>query len=77
MLMMVELATLVRLSGFASIVFATKTPALLLLVYAVLAATFVGGLILIGRGAVIEQPAWFVNFVSAMQARFARPAVSG
>jgi lipopolysaccharide export system permease protein len=75
MLLMVEMATLVRLSGFASIVFATKTPALLFLIYAVLAATFIVGLTLIGRGAIVEQPAWFVNGISALQARFARPAV--
>ncbi|MGD9844556.1 MAG: LPS export ABC transporter permease LptF [Variibacter sp.] len=74
-LLMVEMAALVRLGGFASIVFATKTPALLSLVYILLAATFGGGLILIGRGAILEQPAWFVNGINALQARYARPAV--
>jgi lipopolysaccharide export system permease protein len=74
-LLMVEMAALVRLGGFASIVFATKTPALLGLVYVLLAATFGIGLILIGRGAIVEQPAWFVNGINALQARYARPAV--
>jgi lipopolysaccharide export system permease protein len=74
-LLMVEMAALVRLGGFASIVFATKTPALLGLVYVLLAATFGIGLILIGRGAIVEQPAWFVNGINALQARYSRAAV--
>ncbi|MGE0751163.1 MAG: LPS export ABC transporter permease LptF [Variibacter sp.] len=74
MLLMVEMATLVRVIGFAAIVFGTKTPSILLLIYVVLAATFIGGLILIGRGTIVEQPRWFVDGIAALQARFARPA---
>jgi lipopolysaccharide export system permease protein len=73
-LLRVAMATLVRVVGFAAIVFGTKTPSILLLIYVVLAATFIGGLILIGRGTIVEQPRWFVDGIAALQARFARPA---
>jgi lipopolysaccharide export system permease protein len=75
MFMAVSLVALLRLVGFAGAVFGAKYPAALLVLYLSLAVTFAAGLMLIARGTIIEPPAWAVQALNALQARFARPAV--
>jgi lipopolysaccharide export system permease protein len=73
MFMAISVVALLRLSGFASAVFGAKTPAALLLLYFGLAIAFAAALLLIARGTIVEPPAWAVNALNAVQARFARP----
>jgi lipopolysaccharide export system permease protein len=74
MFMAISVVALLRLTGFASAVFGAKTPAALLLLYLGLAGAFALALVLIMRGTIVEPPAWAVNGLNALQARFARPA---
>ncbi len=71
MLLAIEMVALVRLTGFAAIVFATKMPALLVLIYVMLGAAFGIGLFLISRAAIVEQPQWLISGLAALQARIA------
>lgn len=72
MLMAVVTVTGIRLVGFASVVFASKTPNAIALLYVTLGATFVGGLLMISRGTIIEPPAVVLNLISALQERLER-----
>jgi lipopolysaccharide export system permease protein len=63
---------LLRLAGFVSIVAGARTAAMLSIQYAALAFVFVFGCIAIGRGMLIEPPAWFTNFVARTTERIQR-----
>jgi len=71
MLMALVLATAVRLIGFATIVFASRTPEALVLLYITLGTTLIGGVVLISRATIIEPPAFLLNVLGALQERFA------
>lgn len=81
MLMTITIIATVRLTGFASIVFAAKTPSAVILLYAALAGATLAGLVMISRGTIIEPPAFLLNFAGAIRARLARrttvPAAEG
>ena len=68
----VVVVTLVRFSGFASMVFGIKFPPALALQYVVLFGVLGLGLSAISRGAIIEPPAFVTNAVAAITERFAR-----
>lgn len=72
MLMTILLVTTVRLIGFASIVFASKSPAALIPLYVTLTIAVAGGVLLISPGTIIEPPAVLLVAVAALQAPFAR-----
>ena len=65
------LVTALRISGFAGIVFGTRTPSAIAFVYLSLAAAFGFGLFLISRGTIVEPPEWAVRSLHALQTRFA------
>ena len=69
MLMAICLVTAVRLTGFTSIVFATRTPGMLALLYAVVISSIVGGVFVISRGTIIEPPKFLLEGIAALQAR--------
>jgi lipopolysaccharide export system permease protein len=74
LLLAIMLVTGLRMTGFAGIVFGTRTPAAIAIVYVGLAAAFGAGLLLISRGTIVEPPEWAVRGLKALQSRFARPA---
>jgi len=61
-----------RMSGFASTVFAVHLPGMVLLTYASLASTFGLGLYAIARGTIIEPPAALTEAVSGLVERVSR-----
>lgn len=66
---------MLRFLGFATTVMAVNSPAIVALNYLVLAAAAGLSIWAIGRGIIIEPPAFISNFVSMLQERFApRPA---
>lgn len=62
----------IRLTGFAAVVFATRTPSAAAALYVLLAAVVLLGLTIISRGAIIEPPAALLNLLSGIQERLAR-----
>jgi lipopolysaccharide export system permease protein len=73
MLLAIGLVTALRLSGFAGVVFGTRTPMAITIVYLGLVIAFGFGLLLISRGTIVEPPEWAVRGLSALQSRFGRP----
>jgi lipopolysaccharide export system permease protein len=67
---------LVRFVGFATTVVAVNTPAIIVLHYLVLAAAAGLSIWAIGRGIIIEPPAFVTNTLSALQERFAPRAAT-
>ena len=65
-------ATLVRFSGFASMVFGIKFPPALAIQYVALFGVFAVGLTAISRGAIIEPPAFVTNAIAMVTERLAR-----
>jgi lipopolysaccharide export system permease protein len=63
-----------RVTGFASTVFGVHIPFAIVFQYIALAAAVGFGLWAIGRGIIIEPPAFVTNAVTALTERFARPA---
>jgi lipopolysaccharide export system permease protein len=74
LMLAIVLVTGLRMTGFAGIVFGTRTPGAIAIVYVGLAAAFGVGLLLISRGTIVEPPEWAVRGLKALQSRFARPA---
>jgi lipopolysaccharide export system permease protein len=70
----IALVTGLRMSGFAGIVFGTRVPFAISIVYLGLFIAFGFGLLLISRGTIVEPPEWAVRGLSALQARFIRAA---
>ena len=70
MALAIILVITLRLSGFAGVVFGTRTPAAIAIVYLGLLAAFGFGLLLISRGTIVEPPEWAVRSLNALQARF-------
>lgn len=70
MLMAVISAGLVRLVGFAGVVFIGKSPLAIIVLYGALILTTAGSIALIARATVIEPPAFLTNALAALQARF-------
>jgi lipopolysaccharide export system permease protein len=64
--------TLLRFTGFASMVFGIKFPPALALQYVALLAVFVAGLSAISRGAIIEPPAFITSAIAKMTERLTR-----
>lgn len=71
MLMAILAVGLVRLVGFAGVVFANKSATAIFPVYAVLVLSAAGSLVMIGRATVVEPPAFLTHMLAALQARFA------
>jgi lipopolysaccharide export system permease protein len=66
-----------RFVGFATTVISVNTPAIIILHYLVLAAAAVLSVWAIGRGIIIEPPAFITNAFTAVQERFApKPATA-
>jgi lipopolysaccharide export system permease protein len=63
---------LLRLTGFVSTVFGATTPWMLSLQYVALAIAFGGGLFVIGRGVIIEPPAFIADWLAALTERVTR-----
>jgi len=63
---------LLRLIGFASTVFGVHIPAALFAPYIAIAFTVAAGLAVIGKGIVIEPPAFLANAISALVERISR-----
>ena len=63
---------LLRLAGFVSTVFGATVPWMLALQYVALALAFGGGLYVIGRGLIIEPPAFINDWLAALSERVAR-----
>ena len=63
---------LLRLIGFASTVFGATMPWMLSLQYVALAIAFGGGLFVIGRGVIMEPPAFITNWLAALTERVTR-----
>ena len=63
---------LLRLTGFVSTVFGATTPWMLSLQYVALAIAFSGGLFVIGRGVIIEPPAFIADWLAALTERVTR-----
>jgi lipopolysaccharide export system permease protein len=61
-----------RLVGFASTVFGTQIPAMLLVQYVAFLLTVGLGLFVISRGVVLEPPAFLTNAINAMTERITR-----
>jgi lipopolysaccharide export system permease protein len=61
-----------RLTGFVSTVFGATTPWMLSLQYVALAIAFSGGLFVIGRGVIIEPPAFIADWLAALTERVTR-----
>jgi lipopolysaccharide export system permease protein len=61
---------LLRMVGFASTAFAVHMPAMIFAQYFALLAAIGFGLFAIGRGVIIEPPAFISNAISAITARF-------
>jgi lipopolysaccharide export system permease protein len=74
LLLAILLVTGLRMTGFAGIVFGTRTPGAIAIVYVGLAAAFGAGFLLISRGTIVEPPEWAVRGLKALQSRFTRPA---
>jgi lipopolysaccharide export system permease protein len=68
----IAVVTALRFTGFASMVFGVKSPSALSLQYVALAAAFVLGLRAIGRGTIIEPPAFVTNTVAILTDRLTR-----
>lgn len=67
----------VRLAGFAMLIFSARTPSVVYLLYGLIAVVIAGGLMLIGRGAIIEPPAALTSWIAAAQARLSRTVPAG
>jgi lipopolysaccharide export system permease protein len=63
---------LLRLAGFVSTVFGATMPWMLSLQYVALVLAFGGGLFVIGRGVIIEPPAFIADWLAALTERVAR-----
>jgi lipopolysaccharide export system permease protein len=74
MLTTVTAIAIVRLTGFASVVAAAKSPGAIWVYYGFLAATVGGGLVMIARGTIIEPPAAVLQWLETLQDRLARTA---
>jgi lipopolysaccharide export system permease protein len=61
-----------RLTGFVSTVFGATSPWMLSLQYVALAIAFSGGLFVIGRGVIIEPPAFIADWLAALTERVTR-----
>jgi lipopolysaccharide export system permease protein len=72
----VGMVAAVRLIGFASTVFGVHAPVVLTFQYAALLAAFAFGLFVIGRGVVLEPPAFVTDAINALGERFARRAAA-
>lgn len=70
------LVSVVRGLGFVGTLAGVHTPALLVLPYLGLIATFVLGYLAISSGLILEPPAFVTNFMSAMTERLARRATA-
>jgi lipopolysaccharide export system permease protein len=64
--------SVLRFTGFASMVFGVKSPPALALQYIALAGAFVLGLRAISRGTIIEPPAFITNTVAILTERLSR-----
>ncbi|HEX2216804.1 MAG TPA: LPS export ABC transporter permease LptF [Xanthobacteraceae bacterium] len=71
-LLMVGVVALVRVVGFVSVVASVRQPHMVVVVYGALAAVSAVGLVMIGRGTIIETPAAVLNLLGVLQERFAR-----
>jgi lipopolysaccharide export system permease protein len=67
----------VRLIGFASTVLGVNMPAFLFLQYAVVAATIVGGIYVIKRGASLDAPVFITSRLSKLTERMSRRFATG
>jgi hypothetical protein len=74
-LLAVGLILVLRLIGFAGVVFSNRQPSALWLLYGNVAFAFALGFWLIARGAAVKVPTALGNALVALQARFARPAI--
>ncbi len=63
---------LLRIIGFASTVVGVGTPVALFVPYIVMGIVSVVGLIVIGKGVIIEPPAFLVNAIAALTERISR-----
>ena len=63
---------LLRLTGFVSTVFGATIPWMLSLQYVALAIAFGGGLFVIGRGVIMEPPAFIADWLAALTERVTR-----
>lgn len=63
---------LLRLTGFVSTVFGATIPWMLSLQYVALAISFGGGLFVIGRGVIMEPPAFIADWLAALAERVSR-----
>ena len=61
-----------RLTGFVSTVFGATIPWMLSLQYVALAIAFSGGLFVIGRGVIIEPPAFIADWLAVLTERVTR-----
>jgi lipopolysaccharide export system permease protein len=61
-----------RLTGFVSTVFGATMPWMLSLQYVALAIAFASGLFVIGRGVIIEPPAFIADWLAALAERVTR-----
>ena len=61
-----------RLTGFVSTVFGATMPWMLSLQYVALAIAFASGLFVIGRGVIIEPPAFIADWLAALTERVTR-----
>ena len=75
MLLAIGLILVLRLVGFASVVFSNRQPSALWVLYGSLVVAFIFGIWLISRGATARAPTAIGNAFGALQARFARPVV--
>jgi lipopolysaccharide export system permease protein len=72
----IVMVSVVRVIGFASIVFSVHMPLAIIAQYAALAAAVGYGIWAIGRGVIIEPPAFITNAIAALGERFAKPAAA-
>jgi lipopolysaccharide export system permease protein len=76
MLGAIGMVAAVRLIGFASTVFGVHAPFVLSFQYIVLILALAFGFFVIGRGVVLEPPAFVINAINAFAERFARRAAA-
>ena len=76
MIMAIVTVTAVRIVGFACIVFATRAPGALAVMYISLIVSTGVALLVISRGTIVEPPAWLTNGIKTLQSRLTRRPVT-
>ncbi|MBN8920107.1 MAG: LPS export ABC transporter permease LptF [Rhizobiales bacterium] len=71
LLMAVVALGLVRVAGFAGVVFINESAGAVYVLHGLLAAVVIGSAIVVSRATVVEPPAFITQAIAAVQARFA------